>query len=486
MKLIYLFFLLTLCIGTTQAKNLSALFSYSTFYSPEIGPYIETYLSVSGNSVEFKKNESGSFNGKIEVIITFKEGDQIRKFAKYNLLSPEADNHTQVNVDFIDQQRYALPNGTYLLEITITDIYGDNTPFTSAQEVILNYSNDKVAVSDIELVSSFAPTAEGSIINKSGYDLIPYVTNFYPTNVDKLTFYTEIYNTAKILSGDNFLLRYFISNYENKKVIENYSAFSKQTAREVVPVLGEFPIDKLGTGNYLLTVEVRDKQNEVLAAEEIFFQRSNTLYAGKPVLDSETADVTNTFVAAYHDPAELRDMVSSLRPRSTNVEVNYIDTQLASADVPSMQRFFYHFWEKRNPENPSQAWAEYKIEVEKVNKQYGTQIEKGYDSDRGRVYLQYGPPNNITERHREPSAYPYEIWHYYVLGNQSNRKFVFYNPDLVTNDFQLIHSDAIGEINDPRWQMKLQKRNVQSRDMDYEKSPDHFGGRSDEIYTMPR
>jgi GWxTD domain-containing protein len=151
-----------------------------------------------------------------------------------------------------------------------------------------------------------------------------------------------------------------------------------------------------------------------------------------------------------------------------------------------MQRFFYSFWEKRDQANPSQAWNNYKQEVEKVNKSYGTLIERGYETDRGRVYLQYGPPNNINKQDREPSNYPYEIWHYYVLGNQSNRKFVFYNPDLVTNDYTLIHSDANGEIYDQRWQMKLQKRSNQSRDLDKEKSPDHFGGRSDEIYTLPR
>ena len=472
--------------GSSQAKNLQALFSYSTFYSPETGSYIETYLSVAGNTVEFQQNEHGTYNGKIEVIITFKEGDVIKKYAKYNLISPDAPDSGNVTVNFIDQQRFALPNGNYLLEISIADVYGSNNPFTSAQEVSLNYTDDKIAVSDIELVDAFTPAAENSALSKSGYDLIPYVTNFYPTTVDKLTFYAEIYNTGKALNNEPFLVKYYISDYENKQIIENYSSFSKREGKKVVPILGEFPIDKLSTGNYLLTIEARDKKNELLAAKEIFFQRSNTLYAGKPTLDDENTDISHTFAAKYTNADTLRDMVSSLRPKSNNVEANYIDTQLATADVGSMQRFFYHFWEKRNPVNPSQAWAEYKQEVDKVNAAYGTRIEKGYESDRGRVYLQYGPPNNISKQEREPSAYPYEIWHYYILGNQSNRKFVFYNPDLVTNDYTLLHSDALGEVYDPRWQMKLQKRNTQSRDLDMEKSPDHFGGRSDEIYNMPR
>jgi GWxTD domain-containing protein len=485
-RIIFLITLFIVLTGLVQAKNLQALFSYSTFYSPETGPFVETYLSVAGNTVEFQKNEKGTYNGKIEVIITLKENNVIKKFSKYNLISPDAADKENVTVNFIDQQRFALPNGNYLLEISISDINGANIPFTSAQELTLNYTSDKISVSDIELVDSYTPAAEGSVISKSGFDLIPYVTNFYPSNVEKLIFYAEIYHTSIFLQKEAFLTRYYISNYESKKIIENYSAFSRHEGKEVIPILGEFPIEKLPTGNYLLTIEARDKQNELLAAKEIFFQRSNTLYAGKPMLDNENADVSNTFVTQYTDAEVLRDMVSSLRPKSNAVEANYIDTQLANADLPGMQRFFYHFWEKRNQLNPARAWAEYKEEVDKVNSAYGTRIERGYETDRGRVYLQYGPPNNITRQEREPSAYPYEIWHYYILGNQSNRKFVFYNPDLVTNDYALIHSDALGEINDPRWQMKLQKRSHQNRDLDVEKSPDHFGGRSDEIYNLPR
>ncbi len=119
-----------------------------------------------------------------------------------------------------------------------------------------------------------------------------------------------------------------------------------------------------------------------------------------------------------------------------------------------MQQFFLNFWRSRNNADPEAEWYDYKKEVAKVNNDYTTQVRKGYDTDRGRVYLKYGPPNIITESYDEPSAYPYEIWHYYTLGeNQRNKKFVFYTYDIVTNDFQLLHSDAIGELSNYRWQV---------------------------------
>ncbi len=69
--------------------NLKAYFTYCTFNSPEVGPYLETYLSVLGNSAIYKKTETNTFQSTIEITLIFKQGDEIKKFKKYNLLSPE-------------------------------------------------------------------------------------------------------------------------------------------------------------------------------------------------------------------------------------------------------------------------------------------------------------------------------------------------------------------------------------------------------------
>mgnify|MGYP000742688863 CR=1 FL=1 len=54
-----------------NAKKLEAYFAYSTFYSSESGPYIETYLSVVGGSLVHKAIENNKYQGKLEVIYIF-------------------------------------------------------------------------------------------------------------------------------------------------------------------------------------------------------------------------------------------------------------------------------------------------------------------------------------------------------------------------------------------------------------------------------
>lgn len=177
-------------------------------------------------------------------------------------------------------------------------------------------------------------------------------------------------------------------------------------------------------------------------------------------------DAANTFADRYTKLDSLREFVSSTYPISSGIERAFIKDALKNADLKTLQQYFYGFWVRRDPVNPEKAWLAYLEQVRKAQYNFGTPVKKGYQTDRGRVFLEYGPPNVRSTQYNEPSSYPYEIWQYYTLNNnQINKKFVFYSPDMVTSDFFLLHSDAIGEINNPRWQIDLQSRVVAPLDL---------------------
>ena len=78
--IISLFIIFLLSSITLTAKNIQAFLSYATFSSPDNGPYIETYLSVVGNSVVFKKNANDKYQGTIEISMIFRQGEKIINF----------------------------------------------------------------------------------------------------------------------------------------------------------------------------------------------------------------------------------------------------------------------------------------------------------------------------------------------------------------------------------------------------------------------
>jgi GWxTD domain-containing protein len=481
-----------------NAGELTANLTSAAFSTPENNTYVETYLSIIGNSVHYVKNKNGRYQASVDIRMSVMKGDSLKDFRKYVLNSPETDDTTQTP-NFLDLQRFTIPVGLYELSITMFDV--NRVPqrvITNVRSLVLDIDPDSVGLSHIEMLESYTKSNEQNILTKSGYDLIPYVANFYPGNMANLSFYGEVYNTKKVLNDQKFLALYYIEGAETHVRMTDYNSFQKMTAAPVNSILHSFDISKLPSGNYNLIVEIRNAQNRLLSMRSVPFERFNPGVAIK-LSDVASLDISNTFAAKITSKDTLIDYIRSLSPISTQNEREFAEARIKDGDIKLMQQYFYNFWQTRSEAAPEGAWLQYNKEVKKVNANYGTQIMKGYQTDRGRVYLQYGPPDQIVPMNNEPSSYPYEVWQYYTIrgsatnsdinapGNttQTNKKFVFANFDLVTNNYVLIHSDARGEVRDDRWKVRLTKRDTANPDLDNGSAPDQFGGRSQDVFDNP-
>lgn len=479
-----LIFFLLFPLLMLQAREVSVFLSYCTFSSPQDGPYVETYFAFQGKTVTFVQNEKGAFQAKLEILILFKQNDSIKAFRKYNLFSPEISDTSKTDLLFHDQQRISLPNGEYEMEVSIRDANGTADAYVVKEPLSINYSLNEVQLSGIELLQSATKVEAESVNAKAGYDLLPLPLNIYPSSVNKLLFYTEIYNAQTVL-GDTgkYLFRVSVEEVQTGRKIPGLLFQKRMDARQVGAVLQELDITGLLTGSYFLVAEVKDRNNEQLAVNRIYFERWNDSKQPLSLVDDEY--VKNSFVNNFNNIDTLKEYILSLRPISTAQEKDFTDANIKTADLLTLKRFFLNFWVLRNEENPEKAWLTYAVEVRKVNANFGTLIRKGYETDRGRVYLQYGPPNTITAEGHDPGALPYEIWHYYKLNNQSNRKFVFCEFDLATNNYELIHSDATGELYDGNWMARLHKARASEgvrEDTDYETG---WGSKVKEYYNTP-
>ncbi len=486
-KYVFIISMLVLsCISFhSYAKRMQAFLSYSTFYSPKDGPYIETYMIVVGKSVHFAKNTNDKFQSTIEITLIFRQDSVIKDFKKYNLLSPEVADTNNINFNFIDQQRFLLPNGTYNVEIIIADKNSTSQPYKGNETIDVSYPADKVTFSGIEVIDSYKKSESENILTKNGLDMVPYILYYYPDNVNKMTFYCEIYNTDKAFGPDEkYLLSTYIEVNENLKLVDPLIKVKKESAKPVNVVFNEFDLSELATGNYNLVVEVRDKQNKLVGLQKFYFERDNAKVQAV-LKDFDKVVTEHSFVEMYKNKDSLAEYIRCLYPISSENEKIFANNQVNHSDLASMQKFFLAFWQARNAESPGEAWGKYLIEVKKVNNEFSTNIKKGYNTDRGRVYLEYGEPNTIVKQYYEPSALPYEIWQYYTCKNQKNKKFVFCDNDLATNDFVLIHSDAVGEVNDYKWQQKIYGRNNVTNDIDQDGVRDHFGRKSNELFNNP-
>lgn len=485
MKKSILLLLILFTVSGADARNLWAYLTFSTFNSPE-GPYVETYLSIAANSVKFVKKENGKFQASVNIIMTFKKDGQIKAFKKYDFFSSEIEDTTKVNFSDIDQQRFAIPNGTYEFEIKLADNNKSVPAIPYTQQVTVDFPDNKPSFSGIQFVQSYSKTDVPGDLTKSGYDLRPHVYSFYPPTESKLIFYAEVYNADKIFPKEQkYLISYGIEAYENGMRLPEYTRMRKENPREVSVLLAELNLENLATGTYNLFVEIRNQQNEAIATQRTVFQRSNPS-AQMPVTDLQTAEIKNTFVEKYTNIDTLREYINSTYPIAGGLEKSFIRGSVKKSDLKTLQQFFFTFWQQRDPMNPEKRWLAYKLEVEKAQANFGTPVKKGFQTDRGRVFLQYGPPNTREGHYNEPSSYPYEIWQYYTLNQtQRNKKFVFYSQDMVTSDFTLLHSDAIGEVTEPRWQIFLRSRIYAPLDLQDTQIINAWGEQDASSWTLP-
>ena len=125
--------------------------------------------------------------------------------------------------------------------------------------------------------------------------------------------------------------------------------------------------------------------------------------------------------------------------------------------VDGKRAFLKQFWKRRDPtpETPdNDARVSFYGRVATVNRMFregGAAEIPGWRTDRGRIYLKYGPPDAVLSRPQPASTNPYEVWRY---EHAKARKFVFLDLTRFGN-YALIWTDERLESSRPDWNLLL-------------------------------
>ena len=138
-----------------KTKRLKPYLSTTTYCAPGMTPYVENAIAFECRSAEYKEFEPGKFKAMVQIVTTFKKGEETT-FSKVALESPVETDTSNLSGAFIGQQRFPLDNGEYLMEISITDMNSGDVLPTEKVTVVLNYPDNVPAVSDILLFDSYA------------------------------------------------------------------------------------------------------------------------------------------------------------------------------------------------------------------------------------------------------------------------------------------------------------------------------------------
>ena len=119
--------------------------------------------------------------------------------------------------------------------------------------------------------------------------------------------------------------------------------------------------------------------------------------------------------------------------------------------------YLRRFWNRRDPTPGTprnEALERFYDRVTTVNRMFregGAAEIPGWRTDRGRIYLKYGPPDRVLSRPHPSSTNPYEVWRYIRF---RQRKFVFFDLTRFGN-YALIWTDEQLEPTRVDWRLLL-------------------------------
>jgi GWxTD domain-containing protein len=415
--------------------------------------YIELNFYIVGISLTQVQVDSINSQGSLEVTTLFKQNGQVTKFDKIVLKSPKSLDP----IDFFEMRRYELANGVYDIEVQFKDLKKESNVATFKSMFIMDFNDRNLRQSDISLLSRYKADSSDSKYTKNGIymESLPY--QYYDQTYKELAFYNEIYNTDKY-GTDDFLLSYSIEK-ANAQANELSKAIGHKRYKPTpfMTNLATMDISNLETGNYRLVVSLHNRNNDLLSQKEVFFQRGN---AAKEVnLDTISADALQKEFVSEMDNQQLKFSLKAIGMNLPDTETAAFKEMMNDTSREVKQRYLFKYWAKKNPTLPEQAHDEYMMVARAVDKTYNNGFGYGFETDRGRIFLRYGRPDDVVTVENEANAPPYEVWVYSKVARteQTNVKFLFYNPKLVVNGYTLLHSTCRGEMSNPRWLHELYK-----------------------------
>ena len=306
-------------------------------------------------------------------------------------------------------QAFELVPGRYRVEVSLED-GASRRSFTHDREVDVRDLTGAVALSDVLVLDRYdgatgdiRPAAAGTI----GSDQERF-TLFYELYADRAREVEVTYQIRQVLPSED----------QRKPMFKELIGLRKAPGPDADVVFGETETLTLAAGRtpaartlatkdfpagqYAVGVTLREP-----GAETPLAQATRPLFVRWTGLDAQIRDV-DAAIAQLRYIAKDRDL-SAMRAGDTPTE--------------RIERF-QRFWDKRDPTpgtRRNERMEEYYFRVSSANERYGRFDFRGWDTDRGEVFIRFGEPDFVETHSFNYSADPYEVWFY----NRIGRRFIF-------------------------------------------------------------
>ncbi len=398
--------------------------------------YQEFYVSIDNSQLDYIER-GGKILGayEITVVVKNKDGKEVDS-QKWETIK-QFDDHEQTGTTFsLEVAGFLLKPGEYDLEITIKDQSTEKSSTHQSGLSVPSFEEAALQLSEIQLARSIGRAEEKNAFVKNNYEVVPNPARIFGIESPFVFSYVEIYN----LNGEAIDSGEYTKEYS---IVDLTGNMIKSTGKPAtIRSENAFWVDKINTidvasGKYMLNLKVTDSSTGAVA------ERSTVLWVSNPNKGSLMAQ---TSTADSAELAEFRDVITYIVK-----EEDLKNFDLMSAEGKA--QFMNSFWASLSPEFRREHLQRFYT----AQARFPTQLLAGWQTEQGRVYIMYGPPDELEREPASLDTRAWERWIYDTIEDQSQVEFVF--VDFGTGDnYQLIHSTIRGarvEPYDPDWQTTI-------------------------------
>ncbi len=346
---------------------------------------VACFAEIRYRNIQFIKRDDG-YHAELE--FTFSLSDTVNG-NPVRLIDRLYELHVQQFRETVDRQkihriveRIEVPVGSYIVEVVVRDRNAKSQGIIREQLKLPDFYSH-LSISKPILMWDSVTTLDPE-------KMIP----FRNRNFDRDFFALVI--VGGLQPGVPVSIQYALFDNRNQDVFER--SLKLVPDRSVKYVALRIPVNKLVLGSTRLQIVARHGRHEA-SSQRIIYSTFG-----------QTSQFTEN-IASYIEP--MRYIMNSREWR-----------ELYDAPPEKQNELFKQFWKERDPtpedeDNP--LLEEFFLRVEEANQRFSWGSEEGWKTDRGRIFIIYGPPDSIERQKSPRTGITYEIWRYYNLG----RQFVF-------------------------------------------------------------
>ncbi len=435
---------------------------YASFRHTDSTAYVEVYISVFQGNLNYVKQADGSYKASFTntLKITDLNGKQIDRYAHaYSNTAKDTSGLNQFN-QLVDIFSFYLPYGKYKAKVQMVD---QTTKQKGEYVFDLNTIRTKpgIYLSDLEFCQNIQKSQDKTDrFYKNGLRVVPNPRGVFDILEPMLYFYVELNNLPFEQGKEkHFNFSYCVTTTKGDTVKKVAPAVKRIVAPSLVEV-GGFNVMALPQNNYILNIKVENPETgEVVTVKKPFYvykpkkrkpgqenaEQNNAMASGTPKIDPSIALLSKKELKKEFEMARY---IASRQEEKIFKNIH---------DANGMREFLTQFWYRRDkvagvPLGTNRR--EFLRRVQEADQKFRAMGKEGWQTDRGRILLKYGEPDEVERYPSSMDLVPYEVWYYNNL--EGGSKFIF--ADLRGfGEYELIHSTYRKELQNPNWRQLLEK-----------------------------